>query len=159
MVDIPISAWLDALAAAPDHLRRLCARLDPNKLALRPAQDQFSPLENVWHLRDIEMEGYLVRIEQILTNDTPVLGDIKGDQLAIDRRYNELALEPAIEGFSAARAASMQLLRSATSNDWTRQALFEGQMLTLAGLVEVMMEHDRGHFSCLEGIHVASLAA
>jgi len=159
MVEVPMSAWLDELAAAPDHLRRLCAQLDPHNLAVRPATDQFSPLENVWHLRDIEMEGYLVRIEQILTSDKPVLGDIKGDQLAIDRRYNELPLQAGIEGFSAARAASMQLLRSATSKDWTRQAIFEGQLITLARLVEMVMEHDRGHFSCLEGAHVAPLAA
>jgi hypothetical protein len=153
------NALIDELAAAPVTLRRLCDALNPAHLRLRPGPALFSPLETAWHLCDIEREGYLVRIGQILAQESPVLGSLDGDQLALERRYNEQELLPAIEGFSTARAASLRLLSRIDATAWARLARFEGQSITLCALAEMMAEHDRGHLLSVQGVHTVPIAA
>ena len=140
-------------------LRRLCEGLSPEPLRLRPSPGLFSPLETARHLRDIEREGYLVRIEQVLSRQAPVLGSLEGDPMALERRYAERELRSALEGFSVARAASLRLLGCVVTGGWTRPATFEGRTLSLATLVEMMAEHDRGHLLSLQSVHIAALAA
>jgi len=58
-----IQNLISQLSEMPTLLRELLGGMDPVKLHTKPAPDLFSPLEDAWHLRDIEREGYLVRIQ------------------------------------------------------------------------------------------------
>ena len=111
MHDESIQSAIGRLSTMPTLLRELLSAMEPVKLRTKPAPGLFSPLEDAWHLRDIEMEGYLVRIQRMFTGQSPVLVDLNGDQMAIERRYNERELSPAIEGFASARAESISLPR------------------------------------------------
>ena len=154
-----LAELLEELAAAPLGLRRACAAVGADELRRRPAPDQFSPLENAWHLRDIEVEGYAPRIAKILTADRPDLASLDGDRMAVERRYNELELAAALDGFSQARLANVCRLCAAGPAEFARRATLEGRSLDLAGLVAAMVEHDRGHLSAVRGAHAPSLAA
>ena len=147
------------LSATPTLLRELLGAMDPVKLRTKPAPGLFSPLEDAWHLRDIEKEGYLVRIRRMLAEESPVLEDLDGDQLAIARRYNERELTPALEEFASARAESISLLRGLPPAAWARSAHFANRTIDLRELIEMMVEHDRGHLSSIRGVYVASVAA
>ena len=70
---------ISKLASTPEVIREVFARLDAGKLRSKPNSSLFSPLEDMWHLRDIEAEGYLTRIKRILAEDMPVLEDLDGD--------------------------------------------------------------------------------
>src|SRR5688500_19594160 len=48
------------------------------------------------YLRDIETEGYTVRIGQLLEEEDPLLRDLDGDRLAIERRYIEQDVDGAL---------------------------------------------------------------
>jgi hypothetical protein len=159
MNDESIQNAISQLIAMPTLLREVLGAMDPVQLHSKPAPGLFSPLEDAWHLRDIEREGYLVRIQRMLTEQSPVLVDLDGDQMAIARRYNERELEPALEDFASARAESISLLKGLPPDAWTRSAQFGNRTINLRELIEMMVEHDRGHLSSIRGVFVASVAA
>jgi hypothetical protein len=150
---------LNRLAELPAKVRQVCTALPNHKLGLRPAPGVFAPLEDAWHLHDIERAGWCVRIGRILGEHQPMLDSIDGDRLAIERRYLELDLEAALDGFAAARVASLRLLAEVTESALERTAVFEGRIITLRDLLVMMEEHDAAHFSRLRGAHVTSRAA
>jgi DinB family. len=142
---------LAILRSTSERLRQLTAGLPNEAYTWKPSADRWSMTENVCHLRDIEHEGYNVRIQRIATEDTPILPDIEGTQLAIDRKYNEQNLDQAIAAFDTARAKNIELITGYPEATLSRIGTFEdfGDM-TLAGLLEIMVEHDHGHVSDIE---------
>jgi hypothetical protein len=70
-------------------------------------------------------------------------------KMAVKQRYNERELSPAIEGFASARAKSISLLRGLPPDAWTRPAQFANRTINLRELIEMMVEHDRGHLSSI----------
>ena len=150
---------VDQLTRAPELVREAIAAVAAEKLRKKPNPSVFTPLEDVWHLRDIETEGYLVRIRSILSETLPDLEDLDGDRMAIERRYNELELGPAIAGFAAARRESLALLQGLPAEAWMRQALFANRIIDLRTLIHIMVDHDHGHLSNIRGIYVRSIAA
>jgi hypothetical protein len=159
MTNGSIQNYVSQLSATPTLLRELLSAMDPVKLHTKPALGLFSPLEDAWHLRDIEKEGYLVRIQRMLAEQSPVLENLDGDQMAIARRYNERELTAAVEGFACARAESISLLKGLPPKAWARSAHFANRTIDLRELIEMMVEHDRGHLSSIRGVYVRSVAA
>ncbi len=153
------AAAIDKLAETPVRLRNVLAGMDVAKLRIKANPDLFSPLEDVWHLFDIEREGYLVRIRRILTEESPILENLDGDRMAIERRYNELDLTAAIDGFAAARTESLALLQGLPTESWVRRAQFENRVINLKTLIDMMVEHDQGHLLSIQGVVVSSAAA
>jgi hypothetical protein len=115
-------------------------------LTRRAPDGTFSVVEHLCHLRDIEVEGYNVRIAQLLHEDAPLLRDLDGEALARDRRYLEQDAQTALLDFAAAREKSVALLSGAPREAFTREGEFENVgRVSLGRLVEMMREHDRGH--------------
>ena len=134
----------DALRAFPAQVRALLASAPAARLRLRGKDETFAPIEQVWHLADLEVEGWGERIRRILDEDQPHFEDFRGDVIAEQRKYLELEVEPALRRFEDARAANVALL--ATVADWDRSGELDGAgQVTLRRIVEMMDEHDRGH--------------
>ena len=132
------------LADFPARVASLIEGVSDAKMKAAPGE--WGIVENVCHLRDIEAEGYAVRIEQLLREDDPLLRDLDGERLAIERRYVEQDTNDALRAFADARARSISLLRGADENAFAREGRFENVgRVTLAKLVTMMREHDAGH--------------
>jgi hypothetical protein len=153
------ASLLERLAQTPHALTRALRDLPDMKLRTRPAPNSFAPIEVAWHLRDIECEGWLVRMRRILDEPTPILASIDGDHLAVARGYLALELEPALAQFAEARHQSVEILRALPPHHWSWSGIFEGQPLTLARLAELMLQHDVDHIDELHGHAVKSHAA
>jgi hypothetical protein len=69
---------LQFLAETPRLVEEAAAGLTPADLRWKPTEKKFSVLENVCHLRDIESEGYRVRIRRLLEEEHPFLADLDG---------------------------------------------------------------------------------
>ncbi|MEO8378630.1 MAG: DinB family protein [Acidobacteriota bacterium] len=137
---------MDDLRSFPATLREWIASAPEVDVRRRAADGTFALVEQAWHLADLEVEGYGVRLARILAEDEPSLTDFRGDVIAEERRYLELALEPALARFETARAANLALLTSLTEEQWQRGGEQEGVgRVTLARIVEMMREHDQGH--------------
>ena len=137
------------LAAFPARVAKTIERIaDPRH---KIADGEFSVVEHICHLRDIEAEGHATRVEQLLRGDDPFLRDLDGDRLARERRYFEQDLQQALRDFVAARARSVALLASADAAALAREGTFENVgRVSLAKLVEMMREHDAEHLRALE---------
>src|SRR2546429_489103 len=80
---------IEALEGTSASLADLVNNLPEAQLTHKPISGEFSIVENVCHLRDIEIEGYTLRINRILNEEGPLLPDIDGGKLAVERDYNK----------------------------------------------------------------------
>src|ERR1041385_8376053 len=102
-----LSGIIAFLEETPEAVRRLRDGLVADDLRMRADGGGFSFVETVCHLRDIELEGYGVRIERILGEELPSLPDLNGAALARERRYSEQGFDDGLELFSQARARNL----------------------------------------------------
>lgn len=125
------------LAILPELLARITS-------ARAPAHG-FSLVEHAWHLADLELEAYLLRIRRLLDEDSPQLVEVDGDRIAADRGYHRRPLAPALERFRVARAATIELLASLSPDQRARAGRFAGESLTIDQLAGQILAHDRAH--------------
>ena len=136
---------IKSLAQTPAQLARALDQLSPEELTLKRA-DEFSTVENICHLRDLEIEGYGERIARILQEDEPSLPDFDGARLALERNYNRQDVHAALDAFNQARSANLARARELSPEQLERKATLEGVgEITLLRLFEMMEEHDQGH--------------
>jgi hypothetical protein len=141
---------VEFLRATPDKAGELTMGLSDDDLRRRNSTAEFSALENVCHLGDIEAEGYTARINRILSEEQPFLPDIDGGRLAIERDYNGQRLLEAQRAFANARAENVRILENLMPEQLSRAGLLEGTgTITLEQLLVLMREHDEGHLNDL----------
>jgi hypothetical protein len=139
---------IDRLEQTPGRVRELIDGKSEEDLSFRPAPDEFSLRENVLHLRDIDVEGYEVRIVRILSESEPRFPDIDGAALARERNYNAQAVAPALKDFAASRARSIARLRTLDPADLERTGEIIGvRSVTLKLLLEQWRWHDTEHLA------------
>jgi DinB superfamily len=157
-VSPPADDLLTSLADMPAFLASALARVGP-RFRERPVAGGFSMLEHVWHLGDLEREGYAERITRLRREDRPHLPDFEGDRIARERDYQRLDLGEGLARFQAARAGSLEALRGLTDAEWDLAGTQEGVgPVTLRVLARVMREHDDGHRREIEAL-LAELGA
>lgn len=141
-----LETLLLTLESTPALLARAAAGLSPAEMRRRPARGGFSFGENVWHLADLEREGYGVRIRRILAEENPALLNFDGDRIARERVYQERDVECGIEAFTRAREQNVDALRRLSGSDWKRSGAQEGVgRVTLDDIPRMMTDHDRSH--------------
>lgn len=146
---------IEDLRTFPAILRSLIASAPQARLRVRASNGSFALIEHAWHLADLEVEGYDERIRRILEENEPLLADFKGDEIAEQRRYLELELEPALRRFEDARTANLARIESLNEEQMQRSGEQEGVgRVTIARIVEMMAEHDAGHAAELHALHV-----
>ena len=148
-----LHALINALASTSEILTGLVKDLSPADLRFKNLPDEFSIIESVCHLRDIEIEGYAVRIHRILREDKPLLPDIDGGRLAFERKYHHQELAFALQAFSSARKKNTQALIGLTSEQLDREGTLEGVgTITIRQLMTMMNEHDEDHIGEVSAI-------
>jgi hypothetical protein len=143
------------LESTPALLARAAAVLSPAEARRRPDEKSFSFVENVWHLADLEREGFGLRIRRLLAEDNPALLNFDGDRFARERGYQEKDVERGLALFARARALNLETLRRLRRADWKRAGSQEGVgRVSLADVPRMMAAHDRSH-----GADVAEILA
>lgn len=145
------SPVFEHLRAFPRQLRELIASAPPELLRVRGNDGGFALIEQAWHLADLEVEGYGLRIARMIEEDNPELPDFRGDAIARERNYIGLELEPALERFAKARRENIARLESAKDLQRTGEQEGVGRV-TLARVAEMMAEHDAGHAAELHAL-------
>ena len=106
----------------------------------------FSPVEQCWHLADLEREGFGARIRRLLAETDPYLPDFDGARVAREREYKRRSLPEGIASFRRLRAANLALLRSLDEAQWSRAGTQEGVgRVALCDIPTMMAEHDDSH--------------
>jgi DinB superfamily len=113
--------------------------------------EPFTAIEQICHVRDIEIEGYHQRFIRTLNEDQPLLASIDSEAVARQRNYG--AEDPArvFADFRRARAFTVGILRDLDASQLDRRATFEGYgPVTLRALVHYLCSHDQQHLAGLQ---------
>lgn len=134
------------LRATPAALATLSQNLSGRAKHERIFPHVWAPIEIICHLRDVENEINLPRLEQSLSEDNPFIAARDAEQWADNRKYLEQDIKQALTDFSRARSHLVNQLESLEPQDWqrsVRHAIFGPT--TLLELVQFMADHDRLH--------------
>ncbi|MDI9238536.1 DinB family protein [Lysobacter sp. LF1] len=113
--------------------------------------EHFTAIEQLCHVRDIEIEGYQERIRRTLVETHPLLPSIESEPLAIQRRYGDADAEAVLAAFGEARARTVATIAALDDAQLARTAQFEGYgPLTLRSLVHYLCSHDQQHLAGLQ---------
>ena len=148
---------LSALAAFPQQLETLYAVFPTESTHWAPPSwdgipsERFTAIEQVCHIRDIEIDGYHVRLRRTLREMNPTLTSIDSEALARERSYATSNASEALDAFRAARASTIELLSSLSPGQFARTAIFEGYgALSLRSLVHYLCSHDQQHLAGMQ---------
>lgn len=137
---------LAELEAMPDFLEGFCTSLSLQQITLPGPQGLFSPVEQVWHLTDLEREGFGVRIDRLRRELDPHLPDFDGAAVAAARNYRGMSLAAGLKAFKAARMRNVQELRDMTEEEWSRSGTQAGLgKVSLCDIPSMIREHDAAH--------------
>jgi hypothetical protein len=151
-----LTATVESLAVFPHTLETYFRSVPPHGLHWRPSSwdgipsEKLTAVEQVWHVRDIEIEGYRVRFARTLRELNPDLPDLRGELMAQERGYAQADPEQALREFAEARASTVRTIRGLSEPELRRTAIFEGRTTTLAGLVHFLASHDCQHLAGLQ---------
>lgn len=151
--DADFHALLDFLNETPNKLANFTELLSADEFRWQVSPDEFSALENICHLRDLELQGYNQRIKRIVAEDNPALADFDGARVAAESDY--LGEQPGVaqQMFLTARRENVETLRALTEKQLEREGMLAGVgKITLRRLVEMMREHDEGHLDDLRAL-------
>ena len=144
------TALLEWLDDTPNKVASFIAEFSDAELRFQNSPDEFSALENVCHLRDLELQGYTSRIRRIMEEATPALADFDGARVAAESSYNSERPASALQAFQTARRENVEKLGAATEQELGSEGKLEGVgSITLRRLAEMMREHDEGHLADL----------
>ncbi len=111
-----------------------------------PQPDEWCLSSIFCHLRDVEREVNLPRIQSITTQENPFIHGIDTDAWADERAYKSQDGAKALQDFLTTRLKTLTLLDSISPADWNRparHAIFGPT--TLIELAAIMAEHERLH--------------
>ena len=146
MAPMAQDALLADLQAMPDYLARTFTGLSAAEAAVPGPDGALAPVEQCWHLADLEREGYGLRIQRLLGEVDPVLADFDGARIALERAYRARSLAEGLAAFRDARHQNLARLRSLTPDQWSRGGSQEGVgAIALCDVPAMMAEHDAGH--------------
>lgn len=152
-----LSGTLDQLASTPAFLAENIASVGLQSLGTHISGIEFSLREQFCHLRDVELEGYLVRVVRIIAEALPALTDLDGTRLAAERHYEQQDAELALSDFTALRAIVIAKLRVVPAEAWVRTGRFSGEpVFNLSELVAMMRSHDSQHFDKISALMEAA---
>lgn len=147
---------LQALAEFPRKLQAFFAEIPlelrnwkPESWAGIPSEP-FSAIEQICHVRDIEVDGYHERFRRVMQEANPTLENVDGDRLAVERAYAKADAQEVFAAIHAARTRTMAIAVGSTPEQLERIAVFDGAPITLRGLVHMLCSHDQQHLAGLQ---------
>lgn len=140
------AALVAILRSTPAAMDTFFRPLSDAQIAIRPAAQEWSLGEIACHLRDVEAEVNLRRVQKALAEDNPFIPGEDTDRWSEERQYHMQDGRHARGAFTAARMELLSLLDGLSPDDWqrsVRHAIFGPTRLF--EMVSFMAAHDRLH--------------
>lgn len=134
------------LTSTPAVLDSLLAGVPDRCWQAKPGQDDWAITEIICHLRDVDREVNLPRIQRLLNIDNPFIEGADTDPWAKTRNYLEQDGPLALKDFVAARIEILNKLIEMPEAAWqrpARHAIFGPT--NLEEICRIIAEHDRLH--------------
>lgn len=141
-----IQAMLAILRSTPAVLLNIADSLLPTLWSESPESGSWSFTEILCHLRDVDADVNLLRIQKILHESNPFLPGINTDQWAVERQYYCQNGHQALRDFIGTRLELLYILDNLKPEDWLRSARHAIFGPThIKELVNIIASHDRLH--------------
>jgi hypothetical protein len=139
-------ALISSLQSGPAVFDSLLRTLEPAEWTACPLKDEWALIEILCHLRDMDAEVNLPRLETLTTTENPFIAGKNTDPWAAERHYIEQDGLAVFHDFVVARMKLVEKLKSLSAADWRRRGRHTIFGPTdLQELVSFMAEHDRTH--------------
>jgi hypothetical protein len=113
--------------------------------------EHFTPIEQLCHVRDVEVDGYHVRLRRTLQETNPFLADLGSEALAAARNYARANADDILASFREARARTVDMIAAMDVGQLARRAVFEDYgPVTVRSLVHYLCSHDQQHLAGLQ---------
>lgn len=147
-LNVPLSqqSMLTILRSTPAALQTITRSLSPEQMSQRPAPGEWSITEIVCHLRDVDTEVNLPRMNRIMAEESVFLPGVVSDNWVNERDYISQDCSQALQDYMTARIHLLEILNNLNSSDWlrvTRHAIFGPT--PVQELVSFIAAHDRTH--------------
>ena len=140
---------LQALDGAPGQIATIADGLTDEQIRWKPDAEAFSILENVAHMRDLEVMATTVRVRRTLSEANPSLENFDGTAVARAANYNAESLTEALATLTSARRSTIATLFELGSEALCRTATFVDEPTTLAGVLALLRAHDAEHVEAM----------
>jgi hypothetical protein len=113
--------------------------------------EQLTAIEQLCHVRDVEIDGYQIRFQRALREENPHLPALDTDALARDRAYSTQDAARVLADFRNARFKTLEMIAVLSPQHLARKAEFEGYgQTTLKGLIHYLCSHDQQHLAGMQ---------
>ncbi len=159
-MDATVQSWIDTIAGFPDWLAARVQDVPAAHYTWKPEGTEFSMVEHVCHLRDIERMEYYPHIARILEEDRPLFGDFYRSKLAVERKYQKQELARALETHRTFRGINVATARGLTDAQLAKRGTFGGvEGFPISQAIEWMTQHDANHRAQIETLIAAGRGA
>ncbi|RPI11479.1 MAG: DinB family protein [Zetaproteobacteria bacterium] len=136
---------LSKLQETPKAVAAMFRGLSDDEARRRPAPEQWSMLEILCHLRDVEFL-FVERYGKIANHDRPTLRMIDQNDLAVRLRYNADDPAAALREFQTLRGETVALLSALAQQSWERVGLHPKRgEFGIAAHAVMHVAHDANH--------------
>ena len=154
MLDDPT---LKALEEFPEKLKHFYDSVPADRKDWAPEfwdgvpSETLTAIEQICHVRDIEIDGYQSRFHRVLQETNPALESLDTYELARERNYTSADAAEVLSSFREARRDTVKLLSSLTPEQLSRTGTFDGYgTVTVRALVHYLCSHDQQHLAGLQ---------
>jgi hypothetical protein len=132
-------------AAGVDEVNKALEGFPSESLAVNVIPGKWSAKEIVHHLADSESTS-AIRLRRLLVEDSPVIQGYDQDAFAVQLKYNERDMAPALDAFRSARETTVQLLELMSDEDWKREGVHtESGRYTAEQWLAIYAAHAHNH--------------
>ncbi|MEX2356072.1 MAG: DinB family protein [Thermaerobacterales bacterium] len=154
-----VEKTLRAMTAIPGLLRAYTDYLTDAQWRWKPSPDQWSVLEVVAHLGDCETNYYGPLLERLAAGEQPAEGGYDPAAIAVDKAFNRMDPDQALEHFEHKRKALAAYLSQVPDQAWQRQwKRSDGSTVTMLGMLRQIAGHDAGHLGQIQRVKRAQRA-
>ncbi|MFM7678206.1 MAG: DinB family protein [Roseiflexaceae bacterium] len=142
-----LTAHIAKLSAFPARLHAFLAPLTDTQLTFRPHDKEWSILENIGHLIDID-RLYVERIDLMLSSERPHFAPFNPDDQVTAGMYQAKLLAELMATYTELRQATVAGLSTMAPDELTRVGIHTrfGE-ITIMRLVEILVNHDEVHYT------------
>lgn len=147
------SAILPIMKSTPAVLDSQCRVLPVESWKKHPNSGEWGLTEILCHLRDVDAEVNLPRLDKILDETYPFIPGMDTDHWAEERKYSQQDGRQAFRQYLSGRMKLIDRLAALTEEDWQRRArhtIFGPT--TLSEMMGIIASHDRLHIQQVEQV-------
>ncbi len=144
-IDSPVAIMAN-LKSTPAAFATMTKLLTSEKWKESHNEDEWSPVEILCHLRDVDIEINVPRLKLILSESNPFIEAVDADRWAEERDYKIEDGPSVLKEFIESRLELLEILSTLENNAWGKEArhtIFGPT--TLLELFKIIARHDRLH--------------